>query len=401
MVGRGRGVAGAGSGGRTGRHQGPRALELGGAGQVQQQLLLMVAADDLQPDRKPVDGAGRDGHGRVAGEVGRDGQHAVVGQGPLEAVLGHQVHVPHGGGHGALGREGHVGIGGAEDEVHLLEQVGHALVAVDAEHLGGPGHLGGEVVGSHVEGELDLRGQVVVAGREAVTQLADQPDGVGHHPLEPALGQVDHHVDPGEAGAGHQGFGRLHQQRGGPGLHDGRVEVDGDHGPLAGQLEGAEVGLPPAHPGKAEGVAGVGAVAHVEPPGRVAHRTGEAAVHDGEGRLEHGRSPGDAAVGGLQPDQSGESGRDPDGAAAVAAAGDGEEPAGDGGGRASRRAPRRAGRIPRAAGGSVQLGAGVVHRPELGGGGLGRQHRPGGPQPRHQGGVTSATRSAKTRDASV
>ena len=45
----------------------------------------------------------------------------------------------------------------------------------------------------------------------------------------------------------------------------------------------------------------VEAVAHVEPPGGVPHRAGQAADHHGQRRLEGARDPsGDAPVGGLQ-----------------------------------------------------------------------------------------------------
>ena len=52
--------------GRAGRHQRPRPLPLGQQGQVEEQLLLMVAADHLQADGEAVEGPHRDRDGRVA-----------------------------------------------------------------------------------------------------------------------------------------------------------------------------------------------------------------------------------------------------------------------------------------------------------------------------------------------
>ena len=98
--------------------------------------------------------------------------------------------------------------------------------------------------------ELDLGGEVVVARRVAVPELTGQADQVGHGPLEAALGEVDHHVDPAQAGRGDQGLGQLEVTSAArPGLHDGRPEVDGDDRPLAGEVEGVEARLPALHPG--------------------------------------------------------------------------------------------------------------------------------------------------------
>ena len=47
-------------------HEGPGAFALGHQGQVEQELLLVVAADDLHADGEAVDGADGDGDGRVA-----------------------------------------------------------------------------------------------------------------------------------------------------------------------------------------------------------------------------------------------------------------------------------------------------------------------------------------------
>ena len=97
------------------------------------------------------------------------------------------------------------GLVAAEDEVGLVEDVGHPLVDVDPEHLGGSGGLHVEVVGGQVHAQLDLGGEVVGAGRVAVAQGSGQADQVGHGPLQAALGQVDHHVDPGRGGARRSG----------------------------------------------------------------------------------------------------------------------------------------------------------------------------------------------------
>ncbi len=81
-------------------------------------------------------------------------------------------------------------------------------LTVDAEHLGPARRLHVEVVGGQVEAELDLGGEVVVAAGVEVAQLAGQADRVGHDPLEAALGQVDHHVHPPEAGLGDECLGQ-------------------------------------------------------------------------------------------------------------------------------------------------------------------------------------------------
>ena len=101
----------------------------------------------------------------------------------------------------------------------------------------------------------------------------------------------------------------------------------------------------------------------------------------GEGWLEGPRAPRDAPVGRLEAEQPGEPGRDADGAATVAAAGDGEQASGHGRRRATRGAARGALGVPGVAGGAVQLGAGAVDAAELRGGGLAGQDGAGGPEP--------------------
>ena len=158
--------------------------------------------------------------------------------------------------------------------------------------VGLPGRLRRVVVGGQVHADLDLGGEVVVAAGIPVAQLLDQPDQVGQRPLEAALGEFHDHVDPLQAGVADEGLGRLDDQGRHPGLDDGRPQVDRDDGPLAGQVDRAEPGLPPRHRGQAEGVAGVEAVGHVEPPGRVADRTGQAAERDGQRWLQGLRARG-------------------------------------------------------------------------------------------------------------
>ena len=139
--------------------------------------------------------------------------------------------------------------------------------------------------------------------------------------------------------------------------------------------------------GQAEGVPGVEAVGHVEPAGRVAHRAGQAAQRDGQRGLQGLRSPGDAPVGGLQPEQAGEPGRDADRPAPVATRGDGQQAPGHRGGGPARGAAGRPVGVPRVPGDAVQLGGGAVDPAELRGRGLCGEDGAGRPQPRHVGRV--------------
>lgn len=60
------------SDGRAGGHEGPRAGALDGQGEVEQQGVLVVPADDLHAHRQTVDRRDGDGDGGVAADVGRD-----------------------------------------------------------------------------------------------------------------------------------------------------------------------------------------------------------------------------------------------------------------------------------------------------------------------------------------
>ena len=166
---------------------------------------------------------------------------------------------------------------------------------------------------------------------------------------------------------------------------------DGD--PQAGQVVEvlAEAGLPAAHRGQAERIAGIVAVGDVEPAGGVAHAAREAAGRDGEVAVTGERAERDAAEGALEADEAGEPGRDADGPAAVAARGEGDEAAGDGRRAAARRATRRAVQRPGVAGGAMELGAGEVHAAELAGRREPYGNGPtGGPQAGDHGGVDLA-----------
>ena len=108
----------------------------------------------------------------------------------------------------------------------------------------------------------------------------------------------------------------------------------------------AEPALEAVDARQAVGIAGVEAVADVEVAGDIAHRPREAAGHRGERTDDHVRALRDAPVGVLQPDEPGESGRDADRSAAVAAGRDRALTAGDRRGRAARRAAGRRARGP-------------------------------------------------------
>ena len=306
----------------------------------------------------------------------------------VEAVLGDQVDLADRGGHGPGGTEGDVRVGGAEDEVGLLEQVGHLLVDVDPEHLGGAGGLHVEVVGGQVHAQLDLGGEVVVAVRVAVPELPGQADQVGHGPLEAALGQLDHDVDPGEAGVGDEGLGRLQHHASPPGAprwpRPRSIEITAR---LPARSKESRPASQPSTRGRLRVSRGSNPLQTSNQ--RAVSRTERDTQpdHHGQRRLEGARAPGDAPVGRLEPEQAGEPGRDADRAAPVAPAGDGEQATGHGGRRPPRGAARGALGIPRVAGGAVQLGAGAVDPAELRGGGLAGQHGAGGPQPGHLGGV--------------
>ena len=92
----------------------------------------------------------------------------------------------------------------------------------------------------------------------------------------------------------------------------------------------------PETAGQAQGVTGVEAVADVEPAGRVPDRSADAAEDDGQWGVVGPGSAGDPAESRLQTEGAGETGRDTDGAAAVAGRAQREDAAG----HRRRRAPR-------------------------------------------------------------
>ena len=164
-------------------------------------------------------------------------------------------------------------------------------------------------------------------------------------------------------------------------------EVGKDGHPPPGQVDGSQSRLPSVDPGQAQRIALVESVARVEVAGRVPHRAAQATDDRGH-RLQAGpRSLGDPPIGGLQSEETGESGRYADRSSTVAAGGQGQQPAGHGGGGTSRRTAGGAGLVPRVAGRPVQLGRRAVDTAELTGRRLGRQHGPGGPQSCHRRGV--------------
>src|SRR6266566_4630182 len=64
--------------GRSRRYQRPGPLPLDDASQVEQQGVGVVATDHLHTHRQPLHQPGRNGDGRVAADVRRDGEGAVV-----------------------------------------------------------------------------------------------------------------------------------------------------------------------------------------------------------------------------------------------------------------------------------------------------------------------------------
>src|ERR1019366_5433910 len=144
-------------------YQWPWTFSLRNAGQVQEQLLFVMAANDLKPNGQTVNETRGNGNGGIAREVGGNGESSVVANGFAEAILGHHVDVAHGGSHRSGRREGYVGIGRAEDEVRLFKDVGHLFVDVDSEHLGCPGTLKAESLNGQIHSQLNLARQVIVA----------------------------------------------------------------------------------------------------------------------------------------------------------------------------------------------------------------------------------------------
>ncbi len=175
----------------------------------------------------------------------------------------------------------------------------------------------------------DLGRELVLAAGVEVAEPDEQARRPRQCPLQPALGQRNRDVDALEPGV-------LDQEVGGVldlvahGRGDDRgTQIDRHSDAPAAHVLVAQPGFPAADAGEREGVVLVGAVAHVEPARRVAHRARDAPEDRGE-RLDLGVWPfGDPPERRLQPEQAGEAGRDADGAAAVAAGAEREEAAGD------------------------------------------------------------------------
>jgi hypothetical protein len=137
----------------------------------------------------------------------------------------------------------------------------------------------------------------------------------------------------------------------------------------------AEADLPPLDPGKTQRIAGIVAVGDVEPTRRVAHRPGHATRRGREIAQVQPGAPGDATVGALEPDQTGEAGGNADRSSAVTTRGDRVETTGDGT-RGSARGPAGSGAVaPRVVRRAVQLRAVQVDAAELARRGLPREHR--------------------------
>src|SRR5947207_14852301 len=94
---------------------------------------------------------------------------------------------------------------------------------------------------------------------------------------------------------------------------------------------GAEVALPTVDPRQRVRVAGVVAVAHIEPASGVPDGSGEAPDDDRHRTDEHVRATGDATCGALHAEQAVEAGRNPDRSTTVPAGRDRHEPARNGG----------------------------------------------------------------------
>src|SRR5712691_5261641 len=164
------------SAGCTGSHQRPWPLALGDEGEVEQEGLLMVTAEHLEPHRQPVERARGDRDSRVAVDVGGDGERTLVPERLLEPVVLHQVDVADGRGEGPFCREGHVGVGGRHHEVDLLEEGCHRLVELLTLALDPRRRLEVEHGGSDVQTELDLGGEVVRARGIAVAKQVAHAD---------------------------------------------------------------------------------------------------------------------------------------------------------------------------------------------------------------------------------
>ncbi len=173
---------------------------------------------------------------------------------------------------------------GVEDARHRLVELGSSTFELDAG-------LGAVVPGTELHRHADLGGE----HRRHTPASAPRADGSGRRSSRPprqhpcggvrcrprrsavmprsAISVVGCLLDELPHDGGHH--------RGAP------VGYDGD--PLATELVevAPEPGFPAIDPRQREGLAGVAPVADVEPPGRVANRSGQAAVGDG-----HGAEPG-------------------------------------------------------------------------------------------------------------
>ena len=295
----------------------------------------------------------------------RRGQCRVVHDGAGEPDLVDQVRPGDGRRRGALRREGHVGVGRAEHEIRLFEEVGHGLVELAPVALDGGGPSQGEAFLGRLDPCPHLTREPVESVGVGVPQVGHERRLVGHGPLAAQRREGRRDGDQPQVCRSGEPLGRGRDDLGHLVTDPCDAEVDHDRRRLAGQVVGAERRLPPADDRQAQRVALVEPVAAVEVAGRVAHGTGEAAEHRRQRIDPGGRSLGHPPVGGLEPEQSGEPGGDPDGPAPVAPGGNGQEATRDGGRGAPRRPARGALGVPRVARRPVQLGRSAVDAPEL------------------------------------
>ena len=168
----------------------------------------------------------------------------------------------------------------------------------------------------------------------------------------------------------HQPVDLFGQHRPHGGRHDGTAPIAGDGDAHSAQLfcEVTELRLPLRSVGEAERIAGIASATDVEPTRGVAnaarHATG---VHREIPELCM-RSARDASIGGLESEQSGESGRDANRSTTVSGGGQGDEATRYCGCTAARRTTRSATVLPRVVRRSVQHRARDVHAAEFTGG---------------------------------
>ena len=153
---------------RAGCHQGPRLLPFGQAGQVQQELLLVMPPDDLQAHRQPVDQS-RPGWRPPGCRSGWPGwvRAPLLPRARSKPYSLIRSIVAHRGGHGPGGGEGGVRDWWRQKTKSVCSnRVGHLLVDGDAEHARCvPAVWRSKWWVDEVEAELDLGGEVVVARR--------------------------------------------------------------------------------------------------------------------------------------------------------------------------------------------------------------------------------------------